>query len=140
MRRPLLALLLALSACSKCDEKTPPEPVTGAPVVAAPPEKWVKGELPAEAFDGTPTAGGTLTVRVMSEPPGLYWLHDSFRDLTATRITNLHVYESLLEIDRETYKLKPLLAERYEVSADNLTHTFALRKGVKFHNGDAFTA
>jgi peptide/nickel transport system substrate-binding protein len=36
--------------------------------------------------------------------------------------------------------VKPHTAERWEVSADGLTWTFYLRKGVKFHNGNELTA
>lgn len=34
----------------------------------------------------------------------------------------------------------PCLAERWEVSSDGLVYDFALRKDVKFHNGDPLTA
>lgn len=37
-------------------------------------------------------------------------------------------------------KLVPGLAERWETSANGLTWTFHLRKGVKFHNGEPFNA
>ena len=36
--------------------------------------------------------------------------------------------------------LSPSLAESWTVSADQLTYEFKLREGLKFHNGDAFTA
>lgn len=36
--------------------------------------------------------------------------------------------------------LTPSLAESYKVSADNLTWEFKLREGLKFHNGEPFTA
>ena len=35
---------------------------------------------------------------------------------------------------------KPCLAESWEYDAENMTVTFYLKKGVKFHNGDEFTA
>ena len=36
--------------------------------------------------------------------------------------------------------MAPSLAESWTVSDDQLTYEFTLRQGVKFHNGDAFTA
>jgi peptide/nickel transport system substrate-binding protein len=36
--------------------------------------------------------------------------------------------------------LTPCLAESWNASADGLTYEFALRKGVKFHNGDTLSA
>jgi peptide/nickel transport system substrate-binding protein len=36
--------------------------------------------------------------------------------------------------------LSPSLAESWTVSADRLVYEFKLREGLKFHNGDAFTA
>jgi len=36
--------------------------------------------------------------------------------------------------------MAPSLAESWTESADHLTYEFTLRKGLKFHNGDAFTA
>ncbi|MDO8670723.1 MAG: ABC transporter substrate-binding protein, partial [Dehalococcoidia bacterium] len=34
----------------------------------------------------------------------------------------------------------PRAAERWEISPDGMTHSFYLRKGIKFHNGDDLTA
>lgn len=50
----------------------------------------------------------------------------------------LLVYEGLLAMD-DNGKIVPRLAESYK-QIDELTYSFTLRKGVKFHNGDPVTA
>ncbi|MBI3635307.1 MAG: ABC transporter substrate-binding protein [Candidatus Rokubacteria bacterium] len=51
------------------------------------------------------------------------------------------VYSGLLHRDPDdSAKIAPDLAERYTVSADGKTYTFQLRKGVKWHDGQPFTA
>jgi peptide/nickel transport system substrate-binding protein len=50
-----------------------------------------------------------------------------------------HVFEGLYGHDNQG-RLAPELAESHEVSADGRVNTFKLRPGVKFHNGEAFTA
>ena len=47
--------------------------------------------------------------------------------------------EGLVEIDK-TLQPVPALAESWEVSADGLTYTFRLRKGVKWSDGVALAA
>lgn len=49
------------------------------------------------------------------------------------------VYDQLVEFERGTTTVIPGLAEKWEVSADGLTVTFHLRKGVKWHSSKAFT-
>jgi peptide/nickel transport system substrate-binding protein len=51
----------------------------------------------------------------------------------------LHVVEGLVAYGEDS-QVKPLLAERVDVSADGLSYTFTLRKGVKFHNGADLTS
>lgn len=58
---------------------------------------------------------------------------------TLTFQTLKSVYDTLAEPD-ENGVIVPALAESWDVSADSLTWTFHLRKGVKFHNGDDFTS
>src|SRR5215510_11479007 len=50
-----------------------------------------------------------------------------------------HIYDRLLDCDAKTFKPKPMLAESWKVVNDT-TWEFKLRKGVKFHNGELFTA
>jgi peptide/nickel transport system substrate-binding protein len=50
-----------------------------------------------------------------------------------------HIYDRLLDRDAKTLKPKPMLATAWKVVNDT-TWEFTLRKGVKFHNGEPFTA
>jgi peptide/nickel transport system substrate-binding protein len=50
------------------------------------------------------------------------------------------INEGLLQVDNFTLKLKPCLAESWEISPDQFTYTFHLRHGVKWHDGQPFTA
>ncbi|GHS99853.1 diguanylate phosphodiesterase [Synergistales bacterium] len=50
-----------------------------------------------------------------------------------------HINEPLVTVDGKTKELVPVLAEKWEI-IDPQTYKFYLRKGVKFHNGEPFTA
>ena len=50
-----------------------------------------------------------------------------------------HIYDRLLDRDPRTFKPKPMLAESWRIVNDT-TWEFKLRRGVKFHNGEPFTA
>ena len=57
-------------------------------------------------------------------------------DIASGRIIE-NVYETLYGYKGESVtEYEPRLATAYEVSSDNLTFTFTLRQGVKFHNLD----
>ncbi len=51
-----------------------------------------------------------------------------------------NVYETLLRYDAINNEIIPVLASGYSKSEDDLTWTFKLREGVKFHDGTDFTA
>jgi peptide/nickel transport system substrate-binding protein len=71
-----------------------------------------------------------------AEAPTLDWTTST---ATIVRVLAWHIYEGLFAID-QNYEVKPLLAQDYSVSADGLTYTIRLRSGIKFHNGQPFTA
>src|SRR5437867_3335913 len=50
-----------------------------------------------------------------------------------------HIYDRLLDRDAKTFKPKPMLAKEWKIVNDT-TWEFKLRRGVKFHNGEPFTA
>ncbi len=53
---------------------------------------------------------------------------------------NKNIYESLIERDIDTLELKPLLAEKWEISLDKSTFRFYLKKGILFSDGVEMTA
>jgi peptide/nickel transport system substrate-binding protein len=92
--------------------------------------------LGAIAGIGAAQPGGSLTIQVTAEPPGL--------DLTATPasatagVVFYNIQEALVKVDAQG-KLVPWLAERWQI-ADDVSYTFHLKRGVRFHNGRAVTA
>ncbi|RBL66118.1 ABC transporter substrate-binding protein, partial [Pseudomonas sp. MWU13-2625] len=91
------------------------------------------------AFAGTSLAAhaaGTLVFCSEGSPagfdPGQY---TSGTDFDASAET---VFNRLVQFQRGGTKVIPGLAEKWEVSADGLTYTFNLRKGVKFQTTDYF--
>lgn len=78
----------------------------------------------------------TLRVAFTTEPPSLTTCdHDS---LISVGI-NIHTYNGLTRIDHESLLPVLDLASEYKVEKET-DWIFKLKKGVKFHNGDSFTA
>ncbi len=68
------------------------------------------------------------------EPPGLDPTNAAAAAIA--EVTLYNIYETLTKIN-EDGSVSPLLAESWTASPDLKTYTFKLRKGVKFHNGEA---
>ena len=106
-------------------------PIFGGPTVDA-------TSLAASRQEATPVPvpGGTLRVGVQGDPTEL---DPHLTVLAAAGLIIGLVYEGLVEVDPELVP-RPALAESWELSADGLTYTFALRQGVAFHNGRPLVA
>ena len=89
---------------------------------------------------GTPAVaqkkGGDVIIAITQAPPSL---DPHVSSAQAARNINLHVFETLYARDEGANPV-PDLAEGVKISADGLTYEFALRKGVKFHNGKEMTS
>jgi peptide/nickel transport system substrate-binding protein len=84
-----------------------------------------------------PDYGGTYREGVAGNPryinPLLSTFNDVDRDLAAL------VFRGLTVAD-ERGQIQPDLAEHWEISPDNLSYTFYLRRDVRWHDGTPFTA
>lgn len=80
--------------------------------------------------------GGTLRVAAIGEPQTLD-IHQTTAGITAQ--IGFCIYEALFHYDSQFQPI-PMLAESYDVSDDGLTHTFKIRQGVPFHNGEEMTS
>ncbi len=90
----------------------------------------------ASGLEKCPVQGGTIRAAMAGSPPTLDWV-TSFA--AQTRDMGVYLYESLVTID-ENYDPAPQLASSWTASRDGLVYTFALRRGVKFHDGSPLTA
>ncbi|HWA09999.1 MAG TPA: peptide ABC transporter substrate-binding protein [Opitutaceae bacterium] len=67
-------------------------------------------------------------------------LDPAYPDTAETAHIIMGLFEGLAQFDPKTCEPVPAVAERWEVSADNLTWTFHLRSTAKWSNGDPVTA
>ena len=83
-----------------------------------------------------PMRGGSISEGIIGTPrfinPALGF-SDTDRDMMTL------VYSGLMRKENSG-QLIPDLAEKYEISPDNLVYTFSLKEDLEFHNGDEVTA
>ncbi|MFB3887517.1 MAG: ABC transporter substrate-binding protein [Thermodesulfobacteriota bacterium] len=84
-----------------------------------------------------PVYGGSITIALAVEPPGL----DPTTATSAVipRVVYSNILEGLVKIDRNG-KIAPALARDLRISKDGKEYTFVLKRGVKFHDGKPFDA
>ncbi len=79
---------------------------------------------------------GTLRVALTSDPNSLDLCYGADRNASNA---GWRLFNSLVVVNDDGL-IEPALAEKWEVSEDGKVYTMYLRKGVKFHNGEDFTA
>ena len=107
----------------------------GAALAAVPIAGWDRFAA-AQGATPAPVPGGILRAGVQGDPTEL---DPHLTVLAAAGLVIELVYEGLVDVGPDLLP-QPALAESWEISADGLTYTFALRPGVTFHNGRAMTA
>lgn len=125
----MLCLALVAVACAPSPTATPvPEPPTKAPVPT---------KEPTAPPTATPEPQPVELVIAIPEDVPSYDAHFSQGDHHTPAMIDM-IYDHLVERD-EDGKLVPALATSWEW-LDDKTLELKLREGVKFHNGDAFSA
>ena len=81
--------------------------------------------------------GGTFRSAMFGNPQT--WNPLTATETATTTVTNL-LYHGLVALNPITAEVEPALAKSWEFSADGLTLTFALREGVRWSDGEPFTA
>ncbi len=148
-----LAALLALGAAS-CGDDTAPQATP--PQQAAPAADWADAAGAAPVDVGTPAPPfAPLTV----EPPKVHDVSGRYGGMLTwaevgevaafnPTVTNTAmeselaglVFDSLVTYDNAAWRHGPSLAASWDVSDDDLTWTFHLRRGIKWSDGEPFTA
>ncbi len=91
---------------------------------------------PATAAPPDPRTGGTLVVRTFGDPGTL---NGGITTASITHAVADSIYNGLIQLDAQ-FKVNPDLAERWTISPDGRTYTFTLARGVRWHDGHAFSS
>lgn len=83
-----------------------------------------------------PVEGGTLYLSMFSAPKGVF-NPVQYEDMYDANIIGM-VFNGLVKLN-DKLQYVPDLAEKMDISADNKTITFTLKKGVKWHDGSELT-
>ena len=117
-------------------------PAAAPPAVQAPPTAPAASGAPASAAKASKPMGTHPDELVLCW--GTYQLQTHQLD-PQTHVGTIaesqlrHIFEPLVQIDRDLQTIKPQLATEWK-RLDDLTIQFKLRQGVKFHNGEEFDA
>ncbi len=137
-------LIFAVALVAACQAPTAPA-VAPAQPTALPAQTTQAPAQPtqapaAKAATSPASAGDKATTMTISLDGEADTVDPHVAASRAFTLLDRNVYEPLVGLKQDTTELEPVLAESWEVSADLLTYTFKLRKGVKFQDGTAFNA
>lgn len=82
-------------------------------------------------------SAGRVTIGLQIEPPGLD--PTASVDSAIGAIVYKNIFQGLTATAPDG-TIRPLLAERWQISPDNRLYRFTLRRGVRFHDGSPFDA
>ncbi|MBI2909520.1 MAG: ABC transporter substrate-binding protein [Chloroflexi bacterium] len=141
-----LVLSLLLASCGPAAAPTPPAKAAATPTAPAkaPAAATPAAKPPAPApspkpVGGQPKSGGMLTASIYADPPSL----DPHQETSFIALTVAQpAMNGLIDFDPNdiTRKIRPALAEKWELSKDGTVLTFDLRKGVTWHDGKPFSS
>lgn len=133
--------VLLLSGCAPPVAPVTPTAVApskvGTPVAKPPVAPGALTPTPKPAVE-QPRYGGVLTQALGADPPSLD-LHQE--PAGSAQYLVAPAYNGLIQYDPHNhYSIVPDLAKSWDISADGLSYTFYLNKGVKWHDGKPFTS
>jgi len=134
----LLAAVLILSACASGGSKTgtASSKASQTTKVADTKDQFINAADPSKSPDTANNRTDTFVANI-SEPGGVFvpYFYDNGWDENAI----LPIFSRLVAIDDKGNPV-PDLAEKWEISPDNLTYTYHLRQNLKFSDGSPLTA
>ena len=138
--KKLLALLLALLmllSCAACSSSQPAESDKTEPAQSDAATTETGTTETAQSTANGHYYGGTLVVATKLEPT--FYQTNYQWDGGVVYISH-NILSKLCAWDEDTKTIYPDLAESWDIADDLMTYTFHLREGVKWHDGEAFTA
>ncbi|WP_164232884.1 ABC transporter substrate-binding protein [Microbacterium hydrocarbonoxydans] len=111
--------------------------VTGTALAALVLSGCVASERGDDGGEGSGDVDSTFVFAASSDPASL---DPAFAQDGETFRVSRQIFEGLVGTEPGTADPAPLLAESWESSEDGMSHTFALKEGVTFHDGTPFNA
>jgi peptide/nickel transport system substrate-binding protein len=130
---PIIVISVLLLLLVGCKSEPSPTATTSAPETTTP----VTSVSPTEPGSVTPQYGGTLRIIQGGDVMSLGYPPEAGGP--ETYYQRQPCIEQLVRMN-EKGEIVPFLAESYQADPANLTVTFTLRKGVKFHDGSLLDA